>query len=49
MVVKDDRPTLVSGKEIDGGTFQHLGGRRKVGSPKFEQGIALRISRKEPK
>ena len=37
---------VVSGEKKDAGTFRHSGGEKKVASPEFKNGIALRFSRR---
>jgi hypothetical protein len=40
---------VVSGAKKDGGAFKHEGGKKSVKCPMFKGGIAMRISRREPK
>ena len=40
---------VASGNKNDGGTFKHEGGEKRVKSPMFKGGIAMRISRGESK
>ena len=40
---------VVSGDKRDGGTFKHGGGEKRVKSPTFKGGIAMRIARGESK
>jgi hypothetical protein len=40
---------VLSGEKTVPWSFQHAGGIRRIGSGKFEEGIALRISRRESK